>query len=77
MFSYYCSSEKNAVNEQVHQIMFHSRSIGYCALKRLVKTTASQPQKSLCGGKLPDVTVIAEIKSFDLIPITFTEMSPE
>ncbi len=46
-------------------------------LRRRAETTAAQPQKSLCGGKRPDVTVIGEIKSFDLIPITFTEMSPE
>lgn len=43
----------------------------------LVETTAAQPHNSLCGGKSPDVTVIGEIKSFDLIPITITEMSPE
>lgn len=46
-------------------------------LNRLVETTAAQPQKSLRGATRPDVTVIAEIKSFHLIPITFTEMSPE
>lgn len=43
----------------------------------VVETTAPQPQKSLCDSKRPDVTVIAEIKSSDLIPITFAEMSPE
>lgn len=42
-----------------------------------VETTAPQPQKSLCDSKRPDVTVIAEIKCSDLIPITFAEMSPE
>lgn len=59
-------------------MMLHSRSAPFrCPSNWLVETTAAQPQKSLCGGRRPDVTVIAEIKSFDLIPITFTEMSPE
>lgn len=38
---------------------------------------AAQPHESLCEGNCPDVTVIAGIKSFDLIPIAFTQMSPE
>lgn len=40
-------------------------------------TAAVQPQKSFCGEKRPDVTVIVEIKSFHLIPITFPAMTPE
>lgn len=71
----------NVSEEQVQaepHILLHNRAILFhCPSNRLVETTAAQPQKSLCGGKRPDVTVIAEIKSFDLIPITFTEMSPE
>lgn len=59
----------------IPKILLHNRSI--FSLRALLETTAAQPQKSLWEGKRPDVTVIAQIKSFDLIPITFTEMSPE